>query len=241
MSELGTILGIWAHPDDESYLCAALMAAATQRGDRVVCVTATKGEAGSQDHDRWPPDQMAEIREKELEESLRIIGVKEHHWLDYFDGACDAVPHDEAVAKLKPIFLDVQPDSVLTFGPEGLTGHPDHMAVSEWTADAFSRYAKPGASLYYAVHSTEWFKEFGANLEEHNVFAPGLPPTLPRDQLAISFSFDGELAATKLRALSAQISQVEQLHAALGSDFLERGLREESFRLAATNDPARDS
>jgi LmbE family N-acetylglucosaminyl deacetylase len=234
MSELGTILGVWAHPDDETYLSAGLMAEASRRGDRVVCVTATKGEAGSQDHDRWPPEQMADIREKELNECLRILGVSEHHWLDYRDGTCDAVPHDEAVARLEPIFSEVQPDSVLTFGPEGLTGHPDHMAVSEWTSDAFGRFGMPGASLYYAMHSVEWFAEFGPPLVANNVFAPGLPPTRLRSELAISVPLDHELASVKLRAISAQVSQVEQLHAALGRAFVDRAMREESFRLAAT-------
>ena len=52
MEELGTILGVWAHPDDETYLCAGLMASAARAGSRVVCVTATRGELGTGDHDR---------------------------------------------------------------------------------------------------------------------------------------------------------------------------------------------
>lgn len=88
---------------------------------------------------------MAEVREKELAECLSILGVKEHHWLDYVDDTCEAVPHEEAVLKLEGIFNDVQPDSVLTFGPEGLTGHPDHMAVSRWTSVAFDRFANERA------------------------------------------------------------------------------------------------
>ena len=234
MPELGTLLGVWAHPDDESYLMAGLMAEGAARGDRVVCVTATRGEAGSQDHDRWPPDRMAEIRERELNDSLAVLGVKEHHWLDYVDGTCDAVPHDEAVEKLAPIFEDVQPDNVLTFGPEGLTGHPDHMAVSKWTADAFERYAKPGARLFHAVESTEWGGEFGAELEKNNVYAPGCPPRRPRDEIDLLVSLPDHLTELKLRALGAQVSQVEQLHALLGRDFLERSMREESFVLVRT-------
>src|SRR4249919_2707816 len=58
VSELrGTILSVWAHPDDETYLAAGLMAAAVQAGQRVVCVTATRGELGSTDPDRWPPGE----------------------------------------------------------------------------------------------------------------------------------------------------------------------------------------
>ena len=232
MPELGTILGVWAHPDDEAYLSAGLMTDAVRKGERVVCVTATRGEAGSQDPERWPVEKMPQIREQELAACLGKLGVTEHRWLDYVDGTCDAVEHDEAVARLEPIFADVKPDSVLTFGPEGLTGHPDHMAVSEWVADAFERFAPSGAGLYYAVHSSEWLAEFGPALDPYDVFAPGLPPTLPRKKIELSFLSDGELAALKVEALRRQVSQTEGLFTALGPDFLDRGLREESFRLA---------
>ena len=56
--ELGTVLGVWAHPDDETYLSAGLMAQAVRDGDRVVCITATRGEGGSLDEERWPPETM---------------------------------------------------------------------------------------------------------------------------------------------------------------------------------------
>ena len=53
MKDLGTILGVWAHPDDEGYLSAGIMAQAMRNGQRVVCVTATRGEAA--DPEQWPP------------------------------------------------------------------------------------------------------------------------------------------------------------------------------------------
>ena len=66
-TDLGSILAIWAHPDDESYCCAGLMAAAVRAGERVVCVTATRGELGSTDLERWPAGpQLADVRTKEL-------------------------------------------------------------------------------------------------------------------------------------------------------------------------------
>ena len=62
-SGLGTILGVWAHPDDEGYLSAGIMAAAVDAGNRVMCVTATRGEAGSLDHGKWPPETLGAVRE----------------------------------------------------------------------------------------------------------------------------------------------------------------------------------
>src|SRR5205823_10115840 len=85
-SKLGTILGVWAHPDDEAYLSAGIMGAAIEGGQRVVCVTATRGEAGSLDPERWPPETLASIREAELVACFAVLGVREHVWLDYPDG-----------------------------------------------------------------------------------------------------------------------------------------------------------
>ena len=56
---LGTILSIWAHPDDEAFLAGGIMAMAVDEGSRVVCVTATRGEAGSTDPERFPPHLIA--------------------------------------------------------------------------------------------------------------------------------------------------------------------------------------
>ena len=74
-ARLGTVLGIWAHPDDEAFLSAGLMAAARDAGQRVVCVTATLGEYGTSDPGSWPPTRMARVRERELQASLAALGV----------------------------------------------------------------------------------------------------------------------------------------------------------------------
>src|SRR5437660_1415892 len=93
--DMGTILGIWAHPDDEAWLSAGLMAAATRAGRRVVCVTATRGELGTIDATRWPLEGLAEVRTAEMGRCLAMLGVTEHVWLDYADGACADVPSEE--------------------------------------------------------------------------------------------------------------------------------------------------
>src|SRR5207245_1015642 len=94
--DLGSILGIWAHPDDETFFSGGVMAHAVRMGRRVVCVTATRGESstlGANDS----PDELATRREDELERSLSALGVTEHHWLDYEDGGLSRVPRNEAV------------------------------------------------------------------------------------------------------------------------------------------------
>src|SRR5881396_2187633 len=82
MDRLGTLLLVWAHSDDDIYTSAGVMAAAAASGDRVVDVTATRGEGGSMDEERWPPESMGEVRTRELLRSLEFLGVAEHHFLE---------------------------------------------------------------------------------------------------------------------------------------------------------------
>ncbi|HYP61015.1 MAG TPA: PIG-L family deacetylase, partial [Thermomicrobiales bacterium] len=97
IGDLGSILGVWAHPDDEAWLSAGLMARAVDAGRRVVCVTATAGEAGFPDGDPRPNVERMAIRRAEMAASLGEVGVTEHHWLGYRDGHCDEIADEEAV------------------------------------------------------------------------------------------------------------------------------------------------
>lgn len=229
---LGSVLGVWAHPDDETFLLAGLMADSVRNGQRVVCVTATRGEEGSWDEKRWPTLQMGKVREAELEESLRILGVTEHIWLDYYDGTCATVPTEEGVGRVSKILQDSDADSVFTFGPDGMTGHGDHKAVCAWTTQAFERVAKPGAKLYYATQTAEWAREYVPRLQKFNTFGPGTPPITPLEDLAINFELSIDLLEVKLKAIEAHTSQIEGLLNAFGEDFLRSGMKGEFFSLA---------
>src|SRR3954452_22156431 len=229
MTDLGTVLGIWAHPDDETYLCGGLMAQAAKSGARVVCVTATRGELGSTDPRRWPPgDALAKVRTAELETAMRHLGVTEHHWLDYPDGGCADVDDDEAVGRLRAIVEDVQPETVLTFGPDGMTGHGDHQAVSRWTLAAVAVDAR----VHFATNTPEWLAAWRPRLDSVGAFMDAEPPCTPREELSIHAVFDGAVLDAKLAAITCQISQVEPMLAVFGADELRAGLAEESFRPA---------
>ncbi|MFN2594951.1 MAG: PIG-L deacetylase family protein [Actinomycetota bacterium] len=238
IESLGTLLGVWAHPDDETYLSAGIMSAASGCGQRVVCVTATKGEAGSSDLDKWPLESLPEVREKELKEALSILSAGdapiEHHWLGYRDGECDRVDPDEAIAKLAGLIDGVQPDSVLTFGPDGMTGHTDHKAVCNWTTAAFKTAAPAGSKLYYATTTQELFDLVAPVFEPFNVFFAGLPAITDPDDLAIDFPLDDDLIARKEKAIRAQASQSEGMFEALDVSFFVASQRREFYSLAAT-------
>jgi LmbE family N-acetylglucosaminyl deacetylase len=229
VAELGTILGIWAHPDDEAYLSGGLVAMARDNGSRVVCVTATRGELGTPDPVTWPPHQLAAQRTAELARCLEILGVTEHHWLGYRDGQCAAVPASDAVARLCGLIEEVQPDTVLTFGPDGITGHPDHQTVAAWTAAAFDRAAPPEARLLQAAVAERRRPRWSALNESLGVFEPGYPVTASAHRLAVDLVLDPTTAARKVRALAAQATQTAGLIATMGIDRYTAWVGDESF------------
>ena len=230
---LGTILGIWAHPDDETYLSAGLMAAAVDQGSRVVCITATRGEGGSMDEDRWPTDTLATVREHELARSFRHLGVDEHHWLDLPDIDMDTpLPHTGGET-VRAIMADVRPDTVLTFGPDGMTGHQAHISVSRWATDAFHQVAPQGARLHYATMTPAYVEEFAPIFEPLEIFRPGTPPVTDPGDLSIDLALDADALDRKFRAISEHQSQIEGIVAAVGADVFRREMANEWFRLAA--------
>lgn len=236
LKDLGTVLGVWAHPDDEAYLCGAIMADAVARGRRVACVTATRGEAGSWDHERWPPAEMGRIRTAELEECLSILGVSEHHWLDYPDGGCNLVDEEEATAKIAALISEIDPDTVLTFGPEGQTEHPDHIAVHRWTTAAFERGARQGTTLHYSCVADGKLTASVELLREKFVFSAATPRIEPVSALSIYMELTPELLDLKFRALLAQASQVGPVLGLFegGEALMREWISEESFVLGAS-------
>src|SRR5205823_1865525 len=177
---LGSLLGVWGHPDDEGYLSAAHMMRAREAGQRVACVTATRGELGSSDPDRWPAGEaLAKVRTAELYAALAVIGVEDDVWLDYPDGGCADVDAAEGSARVLEQLRRTQPDTVLTFGPDGMTGHADHQSVSRWVDDAVRAYAEQGGSRPRVLHATntpEWLVKWRARLDEFNVYMGSEPP-----------------------------------------------------------------
>lgn len=226
--ELGAILGIWAHPDDETYLSGGVMAAAAAGGQRVACVTATAGERGTSDPVRWPPQRLARIRRRELAEALALLGVEEHTWLGYPDGGCRRVRPDEAVARLGRIIDEFRPDTILTFGPDGVTGHPDHITVGRWAHDA-AAVADTDSRVLAAAKDPDWIRRFEDLHEGFDVFRPGYPVPVPVGRLALSVALSDEVLDSKAAALRAQASQTAPLIGAFGVERWREWIRTEAF------------
>ena len=224
-----TLLGLWAHPDDEAYMSAGLMHEYVEAGDRVVVVTATHGERGTDDPVAWPPARLAELRRRELAASLDVLGVTEHYVLDYADGGCAGVDGTDTFAAY---IVAVDPDVIVTFGPDGLTNHPDHRAVSQWATEAWRRTGAR-AELWYATLTPEFHRRWGPLNDELGLWADQPhPPRTPAGRLARLVELDGETLDAKVAALAAQASQTDPLVAAVGADTYREWWATEAFRAA---------
>jgi LmbE family N-acetylglucosaminyl deacetylase len=231
MDELGTILGVWAHPDDEAYLTAGLMARAVRNGSRVVCVTATRGEGGSMDEETWPSEKMGEVRTAELERCLAIIGVNEHVWLDLPDVDMETGLPEKGYERVRELVEEIQPDTILTFGPDGMTDHAAHKDVSRWATQALGEVGKPGSKVHYATVTQAWADEFLPIWEPFNVFRPGTPVITPEDELSIDYRLPPEINAVKVKAILEHVSQVGGIFEAVGEEVWWRQMSTEAFRL----------
>jgi LmbE family N-acetylglucosaminyl deacetylase len=225
---LGTILGVWAHPDDEAYLSSGVMAAAAANGQRVVVAHATLGEQGAPDPGACPPSRMARIRRRELTRSLRAVDVREHHLLGHPDGGCDQVDDDLAASQVAELIDTIRPDTILTFGPDGLTGHPDHRAVSRWVHRAWEATAR-SARLLHATVTTDWAARHRALNEQIGAFEPGLPRAVGLGAVAVQLTLDERLLDRKVAALRAHRSQTTGLEQAMGPATYRRWWATESF------------
>jgi LmbE family N-acetylglucosaminyl deacetylase len=228
VNDLGTIVSIWAHPDDESYLAAGVMAAAVAAGHRVVCVSATAGERGTDDPVLWPPERLGRVRRWEAAAAMAVLGVREHRWLDHTDGELADLDPAGPVDTITALLDEVAPDTILTFGPEGMTYHPDHQAVSRWVSKAWERVGRPGR-LLQATMSADHVKEWGPTYDAWNVFMTDERPVgVPAEDLALHLVLDGRALDQKIAALAAMHTQTAPAITMLGDAY--RSLNaEESF------------
>jgi LmbE family N-acetylglucosaminyl deacetylase len=143
-------MAVLAHPDDESLGMGGTLARYARQGVQTHLVTATRGERGRNGESRdTPPDELAAMREAELRDAARELGIRDVRFLDYPDGALDCVDAREAAARIAAHIDRVRPHVVLTCGPEGGYGHPDHIAISQFTTAAVMVAAHRVSKLYY--------------------------------------------------------------------------------------------
>lgn len=236
---LGTIVSIWAHPDDETYLSGGTMAAAVANGQQVVCVSATAGEHGTDDPVTWPPARLARVRRWEAAAAMAILGVTDHRWLGYPDGGLSPLDPAQPVERIGDLLDEVRPDTILTFGPDGGTFHPDHQTVSRWVGHAWERAGRRGRVLH-ACFTDQRLREWGPTFEQWGVFMTDERPVgVPADELAVHLRLSGEALDRKVAALGAMHTQTAAAIALMGADVYRSYNTDECFAEAPDGPPAR--
>ncbi len=128
-----SLLAVFAHPDDESIACGGLLASCADAGVQVSVCCATGGELGStagMPASPVPgPADVRRARVEELRNATRILGVTTVVVLDYEDGMLPWIEAERLEADIRDTIVRLRPDVVVTFGDDGLYGHPDHIAI----------------------------------------------------------------------------------------------------------------
>lgn len=147
------LLFSFAHPDDESFSGAGLACWCLERGIEVTLACATRGERGQAGDTEvsGAPSDIGAAREQELRDAARIIGIAQVHFLDYRDRELADAPPPDVRRKLVTLLRRYRPAVVATFDPHGFNAHPDHVAISRFTADAIAAASDP-----------RWLPEAGA-------------------------------------------------------------------------------
>jgi len=159
-----TILGVFAHPDDEIGTGSTL-ARYGDAGILTVLACATRGEAATiYCDDCATHENLAEVRTRELQCACEQLGVAELRWLDWPDGRINELPRSEAVGQVVALIREIQPDVIITHPEDGLYPHPDHLAVWEIVRAAFDGAADP-----------EQYPESGAPWAASRLFTRALP------------------------------------------------------------------
>jgi LmbE family N-acetylglucosaminyl deacetylase len=166
------LMCVLAHPDDESLGMGGTLAKYARQGVETFLVTATRGERGrfGKEMEKPPPEEVGRVRQNELLAAAQVLGVKEVHFLNYFDGDLDQADPREAIDRITDHFCRIKPHVVITFGPDGAYGHPDHIAISQFTTAAVIQAAsttnKHGphqiSKLYYLAWSHQKWETYQA-------------------------------------------------------------------------------
>jgi LmbE family N-acetylglucosaminyl deacetylase len=150
MTPGANLLAVFAHPDDETFRPGGTLALLAQRGVRVQVLTATRGQAGSRgDPPLCAPEELPVVRKNELRCACAALGLLPPILLDYQDGQLAGADLEQLAAQILRVVGETHPQVMLTFGADGLSGHPDHIAIGVAAAEAFRR--AEGVSALYAL------------------------------------------------------------------------------------------
>ena len=164
------LLACFAHPDDEAFPVGGALSAHAARGVQIRLITATRGEEGEIRQDGAATrESLGSVRRVELARAVQILGLQDHIVLHYRDSGMAGTPPNEhpqafvnahrevVIERLVEEIRRFRPQVVLTFDPDGLYGHPDHIAIHKYATEAFKRASYPDAYPQHLINGVTPF------------------------------------------------------------------------------------
>ena len=227
MSETLKLMCILAHPDDESLGTGGILAKYGAEDVETYLITATRGERGwmGDEKDDPGPEALGKLRTAELRAAAQALGLREVNFLDYIDGDLDQADPAEAIARLVVHLRRIRPQVVVTFDPFGAYGHPDHIAISQFTQAAIVAAADPAyghtngltahrvSKLYYMADRKDLIAAYQSAFGDITMEIDGVVRgAMPWEDWAITTRIDTERYWRQVwQAASAHRSQLPDL------------------------------
>jgi LmbE family N-acetylglucosaminyl deacetylase len=167
---LSRLLGVFAHPDDETFCAGGTFARYAKNGTEIMVVSATRGQAGQIRDARVATRRtIAAVREAELRLACERLGVAHVRVLDYHDGALAEAGIRGLVGQVVGLIREFRPEVVVSFGPDGGYGHPDHIAIS---AAATAACRQAGDPATFTGHLAAGLTPYQPERLYHSHFPP---------------------------------------------------------------------
>ena len=217
------LMAVLAHPDDESLGVGGTLAKYAAEGVETSLVTATRGQRGRYRGHRDPPehpgaDALGQIRETELRSAAATLGVSDVTVLDYMDQELDRAEPQRVIGDIAHHIRRVRPHVVMTFAPDGGYGHPDHIAISQFTTAAIVAAAREAtheashavSSLYYMAWTAAVFEAYEEAVNRLGATVDGVfRQAVPWPDWAVTTTIDTrDQWETVWRAVSCHESQI---------------------------------
>ncbi len=203
MNDRLKLMCILAHPDDESLGTGGILARYAAEGVHTSLICATRGERGwtGAEHTNPGMETMGQIREQELMQAAKVLGLGQVHLLNFIDGDLDQADPRDIVPKIAALLRQVRPQVVVTFDPKGSYGHPDHIAICQFTHAALVLAADTCANiegdphqvlkLYYLVDTREDMEVYQSIFGELRMVIDGQERcAMPWEEWAITTRID---------------------------------------------------
>jgi LmbE family N-acetylglucosaminyl deacetylase len=203
------LLVVMAHPDDESMGCGGLILRHSRAGVPVNLICATRGEAGWSGKPRGArKEDLAQIRTDELRDAAAALAIGGVELWDYPDGGVDRIDRQEITNRIWEEISRLRPKAVVGWGPDGVYGHPDHIAMGACTDSAVGSMTEGDRPALYHLAVDQQVADFykiALRLagENHEL------PLVVKDQVDVVFELDADEVMMKLRAIDCHKSQLE--------------------------------